>query len=186
MSDSYTRLVSDIRRCTKCADVCHPCIPPVINDAARVMIVARNPGRTEHALQSEPFHPKTPSGRLLDSMLTRIGLARNDVWITNCVLGHTTNDRPPREDEIANCRPFLERQIELLQPSVIAALGVSASSTLLKQPYSWKRDHGIPKSVTFNGAMLTVVPMTHTGQALRGIYHELQSDFDVLHRVLND
>lgn len=152
------------------------------------MFVARNPGRKEHALQSQPLEPTARCGNLFEKNLNRIGLTRDKVWVTNLVLGYTLNDRPPTQQEISNCLPYLLRQIEVVKPRVIVTLGVDSSRALLGPLYTWKRDHGHPAGakLMLNGVQLTptIIPITHPGQAIRGVYHEFIDDFDVIKQMI--
>ncbi len=94
------------------------------------LFVGEGPGAEEDE-RGEPFVGQ--AGKLLDNMLAAIGLKRGrDVYIANAVKCRPPENRTPAADEIAACRPFLERQIELLQPKLIAALGRPAAQTLLQ------------------------------------------------------
>ncbi|HEY5506171.1 MAG TPA: uracil-DNA glycosylase [Coriobacteriia bacterium] len=90
------------------------------NPDADVMFVGEAPGRAEDA-QGLPF--VGPAGHLLDDLLTGIGLAREDVYITNVVKCRPPANRDPEPNEIAACAPFLSRQLEILDPAVVVTLG---------------------------------------------------------------
>jgi DNA polymerase len=93
------------------------------------MFVGEAPGADEDA-QGEPF--VGAAGQLLDNMLAALGLARGDeVFIANVLKCRPPNNRAPEPLEAAACRPYLDRQIELVAPDVIVALGKSAACTLL-------------------------------------------------------
>jgi uracil-DNA glycosylase len=95
---------------------------------ARLMIIGEAPGRDED-LQGKPFVGR--AGQLLDKMLAAIGLTEADVHITNVVYWRPPGNRTPTTEEVQVCRPFLEKQIELVEPNVIALLGgVSAKHML--------------------------------------------------------
>jgi DNA polymerase len=98
------------------------------NRTAPVMLVGEAPGAEEDR-QGKPF--VGPSGRLLDRMLAAIGLARQDVYITNLVYWRPPGNRPPTPGELATCQPFLERQIELLRPRLLVSVGGVAAKALL-------------------------------------------------------
>jgi uracil-DNA glycosylase len=98
------------------------------NPAARVMLVGEAPGREED-LQGLPFVGR--SGQLLDRMLAAIGLSRNDVYIANVVPWRPPGNRTPTPQETALCRPFIERQIELVNPDFLVCLGGAAAKELL-------------------------------------------------------
>ncbi len=131
---------------------------------ARLMLVGEGPGETEDRL-GRPFVGR--AGELLDKMIAAIGLAREDVYICNTVKCRPTLDdggrlrnRPPTPQEMANCRPFLDEQIEIVRPDVILALGAPAAKSFLGQDFQITRmrgrwydgPHGIPMMVTFHPA----------------------------------
>lgn len=95
---------------------------------ARLMIIGEAPGRDED-LEGKPF--VGPAGHLLDKMLAAIGLSEADVHITNVVYWRPPGNRPPTPQESLACRPFLERQVELVAPEFIVALGGSAAKEVL-------------------------------------------------------
>jgi len=133
----------------------------------RLMVIGEGPGEQED-LQGLPF--VGPSGRLLDNMLAAIGLSRqNNVYIANTVKCRPPGNRNPRDEEIKSCMPFLRRQIELLQPEAILAVGLFASRTLLESTAGVhalrSKDHvvqvagrSIPVVVTFHPAYLLRKP----------------------------
>jgi len=103
-------------------------VPGEGSPAARVMFVGESPGKEED-IQGRPFVGR--SGRLLDSLSRQIGLDRRRVYITSVLKCRPPGNRPPRGDEIRACKPFLERQISVVDPEVIVLLGSVASKTLL-------------------------------------------------------
>ena len=97
--------------------------------AAPLLVVGEGPGADEDA-QGEPFVGR--AGKLLDEMLKSIGRSRDDnTYIANVVKCRPPGNRDPETDEVAACRPFLDRQIELIQPKLIVALGRIAAQRLL-------------------------------------------------------
>lgn len=98
------------------------------NPEAQIMLVGEAPGAEEDR-QGKPF--VGPSGQLLDKMLATIGLDRTSVYITNVIYWRPPGNRTPTPAEIAACQPFLERQIELLQPKLIVFVGGIAARALL-------------------------------------------------------
>lgn len=99
------------------------------NPNARIMLVGEAPGREED-LQGVPFVGR--SGQLLDRMLAAIGLGRQDVYIANVVPWRPPGNRTPTPEETAICRPFIRRQIELVDPDVLICLGGAAAKELLE------------------------------------------------------
>lgn len=124
-------LDADIASCTACG-LCRTrrqAVPGVGDRNARWLFVGEGPGAEEDE-RGEPFVGQ--AGRLLDNMLAALGLARDeDVYIANVVKCRPPNNRTPEPAEAEACRPYLERQIALLRPSLVVALGRSAASLLL-------------------------------------------------------
>ncbi|MEW6098899.1 MAG: uracil-DNA glycosylase [Pseudomonadota bacterium] len=133
-------------------------------ERAEWMIVGEAPGEQED-LKGEPF--VGPAGKLLDQMLHAIGLAREpgaprgQVYIANVLKCRPPHNRNPEPEEIAQCEPFLRRQIELVQPRIILAMGRFAVQTLLQSQEAIgrlrgrvHRYQGIPVVVTYHPAYL--------------------------------
>jgi uracil-DNA glycosylase len=95
-------------------------VPGEGNPAASVMFVGEAPGATEDEL-GRPFVGR--AGRLLDELLAEAGLERSDVWITNVVKARPPKNRDPLAPEVAHWMPFLERELEIIQPRIIVPLG---------------------------------------------------------------
>lgn len=98
------------------------------NPQADLMFIGEGPGAQEDR-QGLPF--VGPAGELLTRIIRAIDLSRDDVYIANIVKCRPPNNRDPRPDEVAACRGYLERQIDLIQPKVLVALGRVAAQTLL-------------------------------------------------------
>ena len=113
---------------------------------AAVLVVGEGPGETEDA-QGRPFIGR--AGQLLERMLAAIGLAREDVFIANTVKCRPTFDdgvrlrnRAPSPDEMANCRPYLDEQIEIVRPRAILCLGAPAAKSFLGPKFSITKQRG--------------------------------------------
>ena len=138
MSMDWATLEENIRGCDRCG-LCQGrthAVPGIGDRKARWLFVGEGPGRQEDA-QGEPF--VGPAGKLLDNMLRALGLARGaNTYIANIVkcrpAGADGRDRPPTADEVAACMPYLARQIDLIRPDVIVALGKTAAVSLLGLP----------------------------------------------------
>ena len=129
----------------------------------RVMFIAEAPGRNGADRTRIPFHGDT-SGRNFESLLASIKLARDEIFITNTVLCSPrkpsgANDKPSRS-EIRNCSGFLRRQIELIDPPVIATLGAVALDALkFIEAHDYQLRDAAAKLVRWNGRLL--VPLYH-------------------------
>ncbi|HEY8297974.1 MAG TPA: uracil-DNA glycosylase [Candidatus Baltobacteraceae bacterium] len=162
-----------LARCASVAAACRKCAIGSLrrnnvygegDPCARLMLVGEGPGETEDLL-GRPFVGR--AGELLEKMLAAIGLAREDVYICNTVKCRPTFDdgtklrnRAPEPQEMANCRPFLDEQIEIVRPDVILALGAPAAKTFLGKDFAitkgrgqwYAGPHEIPLMVTFHPA----------------------------------
>lgn len=127
----WPALTQAIQHCTACS-LCQgrkQAVPGTGNPQARWMIVGEAPGEQEDK-QGLPF--VGPAGQLLDAMLAAMGLTREaDVYIANVIKCRPPHNRNPEPIEVAQCRPYLQRQIELVQPDLILALGRFAAQALL-------------------------------------------------------
>jgi uracil-DNA glycosylase len=149
-----------VAACTKCR-LCEGrtnTVPGEGAERARLVVVGEGPGKTEDET-GRPFVGK--AGELLTKILSAIGLAREQVFICNIVKCRPPENRTPQYDEIANCVPYLFRQIELIGPSVILAMGNTAAQTLLNTKQSLgalrnkvHRFRGVPVIVTYHPAAL--------------------------------
>jgi DNA polymerase len=99
------------------------------NPSADLMFVGEAPGADED-VQGEPFVGR--AGQLLTKIIEAIGLKRSDVYIANVIKCRPPGNRNPEPDEVGECEPFLTRQIDVVRPRVIVALGTFAAKALLK------------------------------------------------------
>jgi DNA polymerase len=127
----WDELEQRIRACQACrlSERRTQAVPGVGDREADWLFVGEGPGAEEDA-RGEPFVGQ--AGKLLDAMLASLGLARGrNVYIANAVKCRPPGNRTPEADEIATCHPYLDRQIELIRPRIIVALGRPAAQTLL-------------------------------------------------------
>jgi DNA polymerase len=156
---------------------------------AAILFIGEAPGESE-AKSGRPF--VGASGRVLAELLASIGLSREDVFITNVVKDRPPENRDPRPEEIALYAPFLRRQIDLIQPRVIATLGRFAMAFVLElfgAPAGGQKItemHGQPLGVQAGYGEVVVVPLYHPAVALynRDQRATLEADFQVLKRYL--
>jgi DNA polymerase len=146
--------VAERIRTTHCCALCPHrtnAVPGEGNPEAKLFLVGEGPGATEDA-QGRPFVGQ--AGNLLNGILEAIELPRDSVYITNIVKCRPPQNRKPLPDEIAACIPYLHRQIEIVKPKVILALGGTAGETLLGVRKSLGELRG--KVHTYNGIPLVV------------------------------
>ena len=131
MSMNWPELEQAVLACTRCAlhKTRTQAVFGVGNRQAQWMVIGEAPGADEDR-QGEPFVGR--AGQLLNSMLKAIGLAREQVYIANILKSRPPNNRDPLPEEVAACEPYLKRQIELINPKVILAVGRIAAQNLLK------------------------------------------------------
>jgi uracil-DNA glycosylase family 4 len=159
--DSLDAVADRIRTTYCCQTLCphrRHAVPGEGNPKARLMLIGEGPGATEDAT-GRPFVGQ--AGQLLNSILEAIELKREDVYITNIVKCRPPQNRKPLPDEVAACIPYLHRQIALMRPKVIVALGGTAGEALLGVRKSLGdlrgKVHsygGIPLLVTYHPAAL--------------------------------
>jgi uracil-DNA glycosylase family 4 len=142
--------------------------------AADLLFVGEGPGAEEDRL-GEPFVGR--SGKLLDKLLAEeIGIGREQVYIANVVKCRPPGNRDPEPDEVATCRPWLERQLELIDPRVVITLGKFAAQLLLDSKQTISRLRGAAHP--YRGGLL--IPTWHPAYALRGgagPLAEMRADF---------
>ena len=135
------RLEAAVASCTRCA--LHETRTKTVFGAGsptgRIVFIGEAPGRDED-LSGEPFVGR--AGKLLDKILASVGFAREDVYIANILKCRPPNNRDPLESEGAACEPYLRRQLELLDPVLVVALGRVAGQNLLKRNASLKALRG--------------------------------------------
>jgi DNA polymerase len=155
--DEIAATVASCRRCPLYATAINP-VPGTGNPNADFMIVGEAPGANEDQ-QGKPF--VGASGELLTKILGAIQLSRDDVFIANVLKHRPPGNRNPMPEEVTACSPYLVRQIELVRPKVILALGTFAAQTLLETKLTIgklrgqvHRYYGVPLIVTYHPAAL--------------------------------
>jgi uracil-DNA glycosylase len=161
---------------------------------ARLMLVGEGPGETEDLL-GRPFVGR--AGQLLEKMLAAIGLAREDVYICNTVKCRPTlpgprgpKNRAPDASEMANCRPYLDQQIDIIQPRVILALGAPAAKSFLGRDFQitkmrgrwYEGPQGIDLMVTFHPAYV----LRQTGGELDAVKRLVWNDLKAVRAKLDE
>jgi DNA polymerase len=157
----WSGFASDVDACVACG-LCRTrkkSVPGVGDTRAEWLFVGEAPGGEEDA-RGEPFVGQ--AGKLLDNMLAALGMTRGEnVYIANVLKCRPPNNRTPEPREVDACRPYLDRQIELIRPKVIVALGKSAATTLLGMEATIAslrgrvhRYAGVPLVVTYHPAYL--------------------------------
>jgi DNA polymerase len=161
---TLAELEEEALACTRCA-LCKGRTRVVFgvgNPRADLVFVGEGPGEQED-LQGEPFVGK--SGKLLDKLiLEEVGLTRRDFYVCNTVKCRPPANRDPLPEELAACRPFLERQLDLIDPKVVVTLGNFATKQLLDTTEGITKVRG--KSYPYRKGVL--IPTFHPAAVLRG------------------
>ena len=154
------------------------------NPDADLVFVGEAPGFHEDQ-QGLPFVGQ--AGRLLDRLLEGIGLARADVMVVNVLKCRPPGNRDPLPEEIAACEPHLFRQIELVEPKVVATLGNFATKLLSGRPTGITRVHGHEQEVTLGVRKVLLYPLYHPAAALYtpSMLKVLEEDFARLPALLD-
>ncbi|CAM5501841.1 DNA polymerase [Aquamicrobium terrae] len=140
------------------------------NPEAALMLVGEAPGRDED-IEGRPFVGR--SGRLLDRMLAAIGLDRQSAYIANVIPWRPPGNRAPTPHETEICRPFIERQIELVGPKVLVNLGGPSAKTLLNTTEGILRLRGNWRvHTTASGTVIPAMPTLHPAYLLRTPAHK--------------
>jgi len=151
------------------------------NPNADILIIGEAPGADEDA-QGLPF--VGAAGKLLTKILEAINMSRDEVYIANIIKCRPPENRRPEKDEIAQCEPYLQKQIELIKPAFILALGLTAVNTLFKKNHQMQdirgkvmNYHGVSLLATYHPAALLrnpnwKKPAWEDVQLLRSMYDE--------------
>jgi DNA polymerase len=173
-------LSGEIAVCPKCdlAKTRTNAVPGEGSPDADIVFIGEGPGFYEDQ-QARPF--VGPAGKFLDELLGSIGLRRQDVYICNVIKCRPPNNRDPLPTEIAECKPWLERQLEIIKPKVIVTLGRFSMNRYFPGQ-SIGRIHGQAKRV--DGVL--VVPMYHPAAALHqgSLRRTIEQDFQKLPGLL--
>ncbi len=129
-ADELKKIADEVRQCCKCGlgSTRINAVPGEGNPNARIVFVGEAPGADEDA-KGKPFIGR--AGKLLDKIIEAMGLKRSDVFICNILKCRPPGNRDPKADEIISCLPYLQRQLEIINPEIIVALGAHAARTLL-------------------------------------------------------
>ena len=163
--DTLHALGEQVSACTRCrlAQTRTQVVFGVGNPSADLMFVGEAPGFHEDK-QGLPFVGQ--AGKLLDNLLAGIGLDRSQVYIANVLKCRPPGNRDPQPDEIESCEPHLFRQIELIQPRLVATLGNFATKLLSGKQTGITRVHGVEQETTVGGNRVLLYPLYHPAAAL--------------------
>lgn len=187
---AWDRLREEVRTCTRCAlhQTRTQAVLGVGNPEAQWMVIGEAPGAEEDR-RGEPFVGR--AGQLLDAMLRAIGLSRTtNVYIANILKSRPPGNRDPKPEEVTACLPYLHRQIALVRPRLLLAVGRIAAQNLLLTDAPLARlrgqvhrfgEHNVPLVVTYHPAYLLRTPADK-----RKAWEDLQFARTVFAQGMND
>lgn len=182
ISDSLEKVEKEVKVCTLCElhKFRKKAVPGEGNSKALVMLIGEAPGFEEDN-QGRPFVGS--AGRLLNEVLSKRGMRREELFITNIVKCRPPSNRVPKKEEIESCKPYLKRQINLIKPKVIFLLGATALKAVLDKGSVSKfrgervKKKGIMYMATYHPASALYNPKFRTF---------IEEDFDKLRSLLED
>jgi len=178
----FDNLIQKIQTCALCnlSEKRTNAVPGEGDLAADIMFIGEGPGYYEDR-DGRPF--VGPAGHFLDEMLASIGLVRGDVYITNMIKCRAPNNRDPLPGEIRECKPYLDRQLELISPKVLVALGRYSFSSFFPGE-SISKARGKPR----RWRNLMVYPMYHPAAALHNprLRPAIETDFRRLPSLIDE
>ena len=162
------KVAAEVCKCRKCplGSSRTNAVPGRGDTSASIVFVGEAPGADEDA-QGLPFVGR--AGKLLDNIIAAMGLGRGDVFICNILKCRPPDNRDPRADEIVSCLPYLQRQLELIKPDVIIALGAHAARTLLdtNKPIGQLRGRFHEYHISQNAEPIKLMATYHPAYLLR-------------------
>jgi uracil-DNA glycosylase len=178
--------LSQVQGCVRCQELAATRKNVVFgagNANAELMFIGEAPGASEDE-QGLPFVGR--AGKLLETLLGEIGLQRKDVFIANVLKCRPPGNRDPLPGEIENCREYLYRQVELIQPRVICSLGNFSTKLLRDDPTGITRLHGKPETIVLGRRAVRLYPIFHPAAALYTprMLETLREDFAGLPELL--
>jgi uracil-DNA glycosylase len=153
------------------------------NSDADLMFVGEAPGAEEDR-QGLPFVGR--AGGFLGQLLEGIGMSREDVFVANVLKCRPPGNRDPQPEEIDSCRPWLEQQVQLIEPRIIATLGNFATKLITANPTGITKVRGTAQAHTIGGRQLFVLPLFHPAAGLRTprVADQLREDFALIPELL--
>lgn len=185
-AEKLREIAGRVAKCTRCSlyKRANKPVPGEGSPDAEIVLVGEAPGYHE-SVQGRPF--VGAAGQLLTKLLESIGLKRSDVFICNMLRHRPPGNRDPLPKEIEACRPFLDEQIQVIEPKIIVTLGRFSMNKFLPGE-KISRIHGQARYVDFLGKRYIVIPMYHPAAALRSgkIMEEIKKDFQKIKQFLGE
>ncbi|MCD6134759.1 MAG: uracil-DNA glycosylase [Candidatus Omnitrophica bacterium] len=190
-SHKLEELKEEVKKCRKCAlaSIRHNVVVGEGNEKAKVMFIGEAPGFNEDQ-KGVPFCGE--AGKVLDRLLAVAGLKRGDIYITNILKCRPPHNRDPKKEEIEACRPFLERQLEIIKPEIICTLGNYATSFILtrfslaSQIKGISQIHGKIFEYSDIFSKIKIIPLYHPAVATynRNMEPVLRKDIEIISKII--
>ena len=190
-NESLSKLRKEYKTCTRCEELCKNRIQVVFgsgNTHSKVLFLGEAPGLSE-AKEGIPFCGA--SGKILQELLTSIGLARDDVFITNTIICRPPQNRNPKKEEISHCHERLTQTLKIIKPKVIVTVGNFATKVILPKEgkLGITKIRGKVFEIVFDGALYNVVPVIHPANLLYNgrspvILEQMMQDFQTIGKVI--
>ena len=182
----FDQLKQEYSACNKCPSLCSSRSQVVFgsgNPRAEVLFIGEAPGANEDK-QGIPFCGM--SGQVLNELLTAVGLAREDIFITNTILCRPENNRNPAKEEVENCRKRLDALISIMQPKVIVTIGNFATERILG-----KKGITSLRGKVFEKDGRKIVPVIHPANYLYSgrnpeMFKQMKNDFEIIADIIKD
>ena len=181
-------IAAEVCKCRKCelGSLRKNPVPGEGSPSAQIVFVGEGPGADEDA-QGRPFVGR--AGKLLDKIIIAMGLQRSDVFICNILKCRPPDNRDPKLDEITSCLPYLQRQLEAINPEIIVALGAHAARTLLdtNKPIGQLRGRFHDYYTGIEKPPVKLMPTYHPAYLLRNYSHDNRARvWDDMKKVLEE
>jgi len=188
--DELEKIKNEVLNCKKCS-LYQTRTHPVIGEGsprAKIMMIGEAPGFNEDQV-GRPFCGK--AGKILDELLNSIGIKREEIYITNILKCRPPENRNPQADEIKACTPYLDRQIEIIQPGAICTLGNYSAAFIMEkygvagQIQGISKIHGKIFEIKSLFGEILIIPLYHPAVATYNINMKevLKRDFKVLAKL---
>ncbi len=190
-AEVLNKIEKETEKCGKCKlykDATNA-VPGEGNPDANIMFIGEAPGYNEDK-QGKPFVGK--AGKILDELLKHINLERRNIYIANILKHRPPNNRNPESKEIEACSPYLDRQIKIIKPKILACLGNFSSKYILKKYGLKDKIQGISKikgkifKISTLSGEIKIIPLYHPAVATYNPnkIEELKKDFEILKKEI--
>ncbi len=182
------QIAEEVKSCKKCGlyKCAKNAVPGEGNPKARIMLIGEAPGKRED-LTGRPFVGS--AGKLLDSVLEKAGLKKENIFIGNIAKHRPPDNRAPKPEEIEACTPYLDRQIKIIRPKIIVTLGTHSTKYILEKACLEFTTISEARGKIFDGSALgagiRIVPSFHPAAVIynRKLKETIEKDFKMISKL---